>query len=773
MKGNILKTTVITVIIVLLSAGGVSAQSGTDGSISWNLDGNGKLTVSASAPLHPFWLNKNPGWRPFIESIREIVINEGIGNIWSSAFSGCRNLKTVSLPNSLIRIEFGAFSGCDQLRSITFPSSVAEIGDYAFSGCKGLTSVTFPNSVASLGDYAFAGCTGLTSITLPNTVVAIGSSVFKNCTGLTSVRLSNSLKVIPDGAFANCTNIASVTVPDAVQKIGNGAFSDCTNLQTFTFGSSVVEVGNGAFSQCVSLISLEVQWLNPANISQAIFYEGFSQLVSIDHITLIVPVGRTEAYRSSTGIWSRFGRIVEKGESVALVTYRTGNLQWNLSGFTLTISGRGAMPNYEADQAPWYEHRQRIRHIVISEGVTTVGTRAFRYLTEAVSVSLPQTVTLINAGAFFHCDKLQSITLPPLLTAIGNNAFEHCESLNSITLPPVLTHIGDRAFVLCGVQTMTIPCSVTHIGQLAFGNLKELEVRWEKPFPFAGTMTAYLSVLIVPRGASQAYRANGFWSRYSEIRESNQPGCDANGTAAANSATALPAAGNPVSLSSLTVGLVAWYTFDGENADDMTRSGFNAALVNRPSFTAETVSGKGKALVLNGRRRQFMNIPYNPLNRQENYSVSFWIRGFGAGVLFSAVSSDKYVQYDIPRLWAERGDTKLELYTYTASGIRPSTATPFSYSYGDIQKSGWHMVTIVCKSAGRDCVKLLYIDGQLQDTANDSFGDYYGTRTKIQFGGNGDGKHRIFNSMTVDNIRIYNRSLEAREVMAIYNSEKE
>ena len=202
------------------------------------------------------------------------------------------------------------------------------------------------------------------------------------------------------------------------------------------------------------------------------------------------------------------------------------NLRWSLSGGVLTISGTGAMKDWEFygnNVSPWKESKDQITRVVIKSGVTSIGNNAFSSCFYLTDISMPDTVTRIgreaiyaclnltsldisrvktfDAGALCNsgltevaipsgitelpgnllssCKKLTKVTLPEGITKIGVTVFGECESLASITLPRTVTSIGSYAFDDTAIRTIDIPNGVTEIGERAFGqcpNLTELVI---------------------------------------------------------------------------------------------------------------------------------------------------------------------------------------------------------------------------------------------------------------------------------------------------------
>ena len=123
--------------------------------------------------------------------------------------------------------------------------------------------------------------------------------------------------------------------------------------------------------------------------------------------------------------------ILEKGYTY----WVEGNLTWKLDADgTMTISGTGAMKDYDysANQSPVYCN-SKVKKVVIEDGVTNIGERAFYDCSSLTSITIPDSVTRIGELAFSCCG-LTSITIPDSVTSIGDSAFSDCNSLKTISL---------------------------------------------------------------------------------------------------------------------------------------------------------------------------------------------------------------------------------------------------------------------------------------------------------------------------------------------------
>ena len=129
------------------------------------------------------------------------------------------------------------------------------------------------------------------------------------------------------------------------------------------------------------------------------------------------------------------------------------NLTWTLEeNGTLTISGTGAMTNYDYDSSahvPWADQRRAITTIVINSGATSIGNWIFNWCDYLTSVTIPDSVTSIGEFAFLSCGILTDVAIPSSVTSIGRNAFQDCNSLAAVTIPDSVTNIGVAAFISC------------------------------------------------------------------------------------------------------------------------------------------------------------------------------------------------------------------------------------------------------------------------------------------------------------------------------------
>ena len=345
------------------------------------------------------------------------------------------------MPEGLTSVGAWAFSGCTALADVTLPESLTSIGNGAFLSCESLTSLHIPAGVTSIGTYAFSECNSLAAITVAEDNPAFladenGVLFNKDKTMLInypdgksddSYTVPSGVQIVGQAAFNYC-DFSTVVLPEGVTTIESYAFEQCENLIAITIPSSVTSIDTGAFLRCSNLVIYGVTG------SAA---DTYAQTNGISFVDPNPPTNGT------------------CGE----------NLTWVLDDAgTLTISGTGAMGNYNSVTRPWKAHLEAIQSVVIEEGVTSIGNYAFSDCANLVSIQLPAGLISIGTGGFNDCVNLKSITLPDSLTSIGTGAFIYCESLTSLTIPAGVTSIGTWAFSEC----ISLPSFAVAEGNTAF-----------------------------------------------------------------------------------------------------------------------------------------------------------------------------------------------------------------------------------------------------------------------------------------------------------------
>ena len=359
-----MKTKIIFLFLALAtSVGTIFAANGTCGeNLTWDLT-DSVFTVSGTGDMtnySNYYREVESPWYNASGRIKYVIINDGVTSIGSYAFVGCKNLISVTIPNSVDYIGVHAFSCCSSLASIKIPNRVTKITDYSFEGCSSLKSVTIPTSVTLIETYAFQYCTALTSVSIPNSVTSIEFGAFRHCTSLTSVTIPNSVTSIEEEVFSCCSSLASIEIPNKVTSIGKHAFAHCTALTSVSIPNSVTSIGESAFQYCSALTFIEISNSVTSIDSQAFgdcpdltyirclattppllaTYNVFD-VVNYEVTLLYVPKTSVSAYKVAT-LWKNFKFILSIPE-VYTITF----LNWNGTELlALTDVKEGTLPQY-------------------------------------------------------------------------------------------------------------------------------------------------------------------------------------------------------------------------------------------------------------------------------------------------------------------------------------------------------------------------------------------------------------------------------------------
>ena len=370
------------------------------------------------------------------------------------AFNSCSGVSSVSIPSSVITIEWAAFEGTafyndpsnwvdnalyvDNCLIAVKPEVAGEtyeiaegtrvIGEGAFYKCSSLTSVTIPSSVISIGYGAFIDCSSLSSVSIPSSVKYVGGNVFDG-TALyndASNWVDNVLYV--DNCLINAKRDLSgaYNIAEGTRIIAEQAFS-YTSLTSVTVPSSVVNIGPRAFYSIDNLTDIQVESGNTAYLSEnGILYNADQTVL------LCYPGGKKDGTLTIPANLRSFGDGAFNYDSYL------NTIEWNAVNF----------PDYSKNIFP---HWPYVSTLVIGEGVEHIPAYLCNEFSSTLrSLTIPSTVTSVGQDAFAGCGNLtvyknysqlqlpdflitSSPNLKELVSPIESFFFLSLEDLSSIT----------------------------------------------------------------------------------------------------------------------------------------------------------------------------------------------------------------------------------------------------------------------------------------------------------------------------------------------------
>ena len=460
-------------------------DSGTSNDMSWNLNGNGVLTISGTGNMPDYSSTSQP-WYKYRESIKQVKIGDGITGIGDYAFSGCKSLEELTIPEGVKKLGTRIIADT-YIEKIKIPSTVAEsnsvyIFNTGYFGALGgdavLTEVEFAEGMTKIPSNICYGANTVEKITIPSTVTSIGSNAFNGCSSLKGLTLPAGLTKLEDYAFSNCNSLTSITVPKSVTSIGNYAFENCTSLKSAVIEANgkklfETEIRDYAFSGCTSLTDVTI----PGNVTSIGNY-AFSGCKSLEELTIPEGVKKLGTRIIADTYIEKIKIPSTVAESNSVYIFNTGYFGALGGDAVLTevefAEGMTKIPSNICYGA------NTVEKITIPSTVTSIGSNAFNGCSSLKGLTLPAGLTKLEDYAFSNCNSLTSITVPKSVTSIGNYAFENCTSLKSAVIEAngkklFETEIRDYAFSGCtSLTSVTIPGNVTSIGDYAFSNCNSL-----------------------------------------------------------------------------------------------------------------------------------------------------------------------------------------------------------------------------------------------------------------------------------------------------------
>ncbi len=235
-------------------------------------------------------------------------------------------------------------------------------------------------------------------IKIPDGVRVIGYGAFCKCGELEKIELHSEIEAIEFAAFAQCSTLTQIKLPESVLSIGYGAFAGCVNLRQIELSSRLQSIGDRVFEGCDNLERIE--------------YGGskkeWQQLTKNVQLGVLVD---NKLYCNEP----------KKVDPMKVEKNKTVSQNPNLENNDFLIKN-GVLVKYKGKKSK----------VIIPEGVTSIGNRAFMECGSLEQIEIPNSVTSVGSHVFWRCLRLKKIKISNSVESMGDNIFLGCLYLKDI-----------------------------------------------------------------------------------------------------------------------------------------------------------------------------------------------------------------------------------------------------------------------------------------------------------------------------------------------------
>lgn len=423
-------------------------------------------------------------------------------------FVNSLGLVAVEVMEGVTAIEKSAFSSSQSIWKVTLPSTVTEIGESGFSGSHLLQEIVLNNGLERIGWCAFKECVNLHSVAIPASVNYIENGAFQDCTSLVEANLPAGLEFVGAQLFQN-TQLRKITIPASVTKIWDDAFKvaldedNCGWLREVTLEQddpSKIEISGDPFLTPHSNINLNVPFWSVDAYRTDSYWGDFnivsSAMFTVDNMVYWV--------NPNTDVpFAILQHPVDKLLTAGEVTIPA----------EITVHGQTFQVTDIAGNA--FKDCSNLTGIKLNTALESVTPGAFDGLEDIVITINPygdQTTVKPNLFKDYSATGSFTVVLGEGITKVGDRAFNNCQNLKALYLPASLESFGEFAFT-----------QVNNLMDVYVKWESPLDIPYNDRDPFFnGNLNSGEKIrLHVPIGKYSTYANHPYWGKYFDIPNDN------------------------------------------------------------------------------------------------------------------------------------------------------------------------------------------------------------------------------------------------------------